>query len=833
MTSAASQRCKQDHEAWRKRFGRDGLAMPVLAARTELVDAIVHEAYQRILAPVCGEGVALLAVGGYGRRKLFPYSDVDLLLLARRAIETPAFKTALGEFLRELWDTGLRVSNSVHTVEECTFVHEGNFELTVSLLDQRLLAGDASLYALLEARFPEFLQAERRDLARRLCRMTRARHTRFNSTIYRLEPDVKEAPGGLRDLQTVHWFCRLRQTMLDPEEYRAPTGFLAAVRCFLHFQAGRDQNLLGFEAQDDISQAAFSPWRDPSEWMRAYYRNSLLVFRAALAELETAEGQDRGLLNSFRDWRSRLSNSEFTVSRDLVFMRNPQGLEADPELPLRLFLFVARHGIALARDTETRVADHVSELVARFSSHPPRAAFWREFLNLPHAAGAIRAMRATGFLACILPEWERIDNLVVRDFYHQYTVDEHTTVTLDALELLREPGEPVRAIFAQLLEECGSDGWLLRLALLLHDLGKGSGRDHCEEASRLARVFLTRIGAGLMDADTVTFLVEKHLLLSTALQSKDIADPATSSSLAQEIRTVERLRLLMLLTYADVSAVNPTAMTAWRMEQLASLYRKVYRYLTGELTLQQRQDPRAALGELDPLTEEFLDGLPRRYLWTHTRDEAAAHAALYGAARDSGAEIAIERSNGAWRMTLVAPDRPYLFASIAGALSSFGLDILKAEAFTNSHGYAADGFVFVDPHHSLDLNPTERDRLKEVLRKVALGESRTEDLLRHRPVKAPPSRLGTILPSVTVDDEASPSATVFEVVAQDRPGLLYHLALAISRAHCNIEVVLVDTEAHKALDVFHVTAHRARLQPAAAEALRQALLQACGSGSAS
>ncbi len=826
MTTAAKQRSKEELEAWSARFLQDGHPEPILKNRTRLVDEIVLEAFSRTLLDSCAEGVSLLAVGGYGRRELFPFSDVDLLLLVRRPPDAP-FKSALSEFLRLVWDSGLRASHSIRTIEECSAVHEGNFELTVSLLDQRFLSGDSSLFAALQERFRKFLAAERRELLRRLSRMSRARHSRFHDTIYRLEPDVKEAPGGMRDLQTIHWLGLLRES--GPESAFDPrhASFISSVRCFLHFRAGRDHNLLNFESQDEISAAPFSPWHDPAHWMRAYYRHASHIFRSSLTSLETAEAQDRSLLANFRDWRSRLSNSEFTVSRDLVFLRNPHDLDLDRQLPLRLFLFLARHGVPLARETEKRLVDHVISWSRLFRDQPPQASFWREFLSLPHSSEALRAMRSTGFLSVILPEWEHIDHLVVRDFYHQYTVDEHTNVTLEILEGLTGTRDAPAKPFAELLEESAHDGWLMRLALLLHDIGKGSGRDHSEEAVRLARAFLQRIGAAELDSAQVLFLIEKHLLLPAALQSRDIADPATAAALADEVQTVERLRLLALLCFADISAVNPTAMTPWRMERLWSLYRIVYRHLTGHLSSEPQSDPRLTYGELKPATSEFLEGLPRRYHWTHTAAETDAQAALFQVARERGAEASVERRQGAWRATLVAPDRPFLFASIAGALSSFGLNILKAEAFTNRHGFVADSFVFHDPNRSLDLNPPEVERLREILRKVALGQIRVEDLLRHRPVKPPPSRLGAIESTVSADNESSSSATVFEVVAQDRPGLLYHLASAISRARCNIEVVLVDTEAHKALDVFHVTSGGQKLAPEAAESLRQALLSAC------
>ena len=249
--------------------------------------------------------------------------------------------------------------------------------------------------------------------------------------------------------------------------------------------------------------------------------------------------------------------------------------------------------------------------------------------------------------------------------------------------------------------------------------------------------------------------------------------------------------------------------------------------LSGELNAETSEDPKTAYGTLTPLISEFLDGLPSRYLWTHTLDQANAHAVLFDHARTSGAALSVDRHEGAWHLSLVASDRPFLFASIAGALSSFGLDILKAEAFSNTHGFIVDTFVFQDPHRSLDLNPPEVERLRSVLKKVATGQLRVEDLIKHRPVKAPPSRLGAIQATVGLDNEASKLASIFEVIAQDRPGLLYHLSSAISRADGNIEVVLVDTEAHKAIDVFHVTRNGAKMSESDAKVLQAALLSAC------
>lgn len=827
MTTGAKQRFEEALRAWEARFLTDGLAQPVLEARSKLVDEAVAPQFAGTLGTDFQGEAALLAVGGYGRRELFPHSDVDLLVLVRRALPTPAFKSAMSEFLRRLWDSGLRVSHSVRTPEECAVLQAGNLELSISLLDGRFLAGDSELHAEMQSRFGKFLNSARRELARGLCKAARARHARFHNTIFRLEPEIKEGPGGLRDWHTVRWLGQCQGDGPEPHEGAAQAQFAAMTRCFLHFRNGRDHNLLDFESQDALAESGPGGARDTAEWMGAWYRNASEVYRAARAALEEAETRERSLLVSFRDWKSRLSNADFTVSRNLVLLKNPAELKSGPALALRLFLFVGRHGMAPSRETERRIEAQVEEWKRGRQGVQPGLAFWKELLSLGQPSAAIRAMRATGFLAAILPEWERLDHLVVRDFHHQYTVDEHTTVALENLEELSAARDETGKALAAILEECEGTQWMLRLAVLFHDTGKGLGARHAEESVRLARGFLARVGAAELDADTILFLLADHLTLSTALQTRDVADPAVVSSLAERIRTIERLKLLTLITYADVSAVHPGAMTPWRASQLLSLYRSLYRKLEGDLGEAGQAEARHALGELGEGAAEFLEGLPARYFWTHTREEAESEAELYHQAAASGAEVKLVRGTGVWRATVVAWDHPFLFASLAGALSAFGLEILQAEAFTNQRGFAVDSFLCFDPHRSLDLNPPEQERLRATIRKAARGAVDVESLLRRRPQRAAPARSAALAPAVAVSQEISPRATVVEVVAQDRPGLLYSLAATISRHGCNIEVVLVDTRAHKAIDVFYVTREGGRLPEEAAGALQRDLTAAC------
>jgi [protein-PII] uridylyltransferase len=816
--------------AWdqlRERFIAAGEASEALGARCDLVERAVIAAYESHLAPAAPRGLALLAVGGFGRRELFPYSDVDLLLLAEKPPAGEA-REALSAFLRTLWDSGLRLSHSVRSPRECCELHNGNIELNISLLDQRLLAGDRLLHDRLTARLPQFLRSQRGYLMQHLCRLARPRHAKYQNTIYHLEPNVKESPGGLRDLNLLDWLDKLRDDPLIRstwlEGLEKAREFLALVRCFLHFRAGRDDNALTFDAQEELARQTFRPSQPPEGWMRQYYLHARAIFRSALRAVELSEGRSSSLLAEFRQWRSRLSNADFTVSRESVLLKSPHQIAHDPETVLRLFRFLARHGLKLAFETERRIGEALPLLERHYAE---RAAHWTsvlEVLALPHPSRALAPMNETGVLGALFPEWKRIECLVVRDFYHRYTVDEHTLRAIQSLEELRSAADPVRRRFADLFLEIERPD-LLRFALLFHDVGKGEAEGrHVERSLELAEEIMERIQLPLLERRLVRFLIERHLDLSSALTSRDLDDPATARFLAGRVETAERLKYLTLLTYADISAVNPAAMSPWRLELLWRLYLTAYHELTRELATDRIGAARADSQE----KSEFLEGLPVRYLRIYSDEEIEKHLELARRCRERGVAVELTRRNGVYSVTIVGHDRPFLFASMAGALAGLGMNILKAEAFTNKRGFIVDTFVFEDPARTLDLNPTEAERLCLTLERVILRKLRARDLLQNRPKRLPPSKGSRIQARVAFESASSETATLIEIVAQDRPGLLYDLARAISEAGCNIELVLIDTEAHKAIDVFYVTYEGAKLTPEREEELKRALLQAAG-----
>jgi len=811
--------------AWRAiqhQFDETGDAQPVLVGLTGLVDGIAQAAYQATLEPASGGSAAMLAVGGFGRCELFPYSDVDILILLERESQAASLKDALSEFVRLFWDAGLRLSHSVRTVAECAELHEQNIELNISLLDRRLLAGSSDLNSKLEAKLGPFFDRHSRALAQHLARLARGRHRKFQDTFYHLEPDIKETPGGLRDLHLVGWLGKLRKSdAAAPGLLAAPARFLNSLRCFLHYRDSRDQNLLSFEAQEELAARAVSLFPTPSEFMREYFRNARFIDSEARRTLDSTEKSETSLIHQFRDWRSRLSNGDFTVSQERVFLRTPAQLEKDPSLALRLFEFVARHGIPLAAETERRLEQNRESFARYCKTGQPLWPALRAILSQPHAALALRAMHYTSLVQALFPEWEKITCLVVPDYYHRYTVDEHTLVAIERLAELAQAKDQTKLRFAEILSEI-ADQALLRFALLFHDAGKGDNDgDHSRRSVHLARQAMQRIQMPKEDQARVEFLIEHHLDLSAVMNSRDLHDPATAALLAERIGTIEQLKLLAVLTYADISAVNPAAMTPWRLEQLWQTYRITHQELVRELETGRIRELPQELPEM----AAFIKGFPTRYLRTHTPAEIEAHIALKELSRPTGAAVEIERQASVYRATIVARDRPALFSSLAGALSSFGMDILKAEAFANAQGLVLDTFVFADPKRTLDLNAQEIERLQQSLERAAQGKLNVEQLLKARP--APPKPKRRTQPSVHFDSEACETATLVEIIAEDRPGLLYDLASTFSAAACNIDVVLIDTEGHKAIDVFYVAADGKKLNPELEKLLGRKLLAAC------
>jgi [protein-PII] uridylyltransferase len=823
------------------------------------------------------ENVCLVAVGGYGRQELFPCSDVDLLFVSTTQRTIDLMREPIAALVRQLWDLRMRVGHSARTLAECGQLQPDNLEFNVSLLDVRYLAGSTQLFEELRSRtIPHMVARDQHDLVRNLIDVTLRRHEKHGNTIFQLEPNIKEAPGGLRDYHVGRWLALIEEMAnsrsqpwtrdLEPPRVEEELGrswrFLSAVRCFLHYQRGRDDNLLTYDVQDEAARLGLGVGAKetsaPGTWMRNYFIHARLLYRRANRLIEDAQYPRSSLYGVFLDWRSRLSNSNFSVIRGRIFPRStapgPEGLAS----VLGLFEMVARHGLELSREAETWVEDFLanvqfgaSDSLEHWAAQLP-APIWppfRSILALPRSAAALRAMHALGLLTALFPELKAIDALVIHDFYHRYTVDEHSFMAIQSLCELRRGkrhvtgdhadgplGEWIQR-FASLYSEIEQPE-LLSLALLFHDVGKGmEPSDHVEGSLQAARAVCTHLSLDAPGTEIVLFLIARHLDMSATIMRRDIFDPDTVRSFADRVGESEKLKMLCLFTYADVRAVNPEALTPWKAEMLWQLYTMAFNHLSHSLDEDRFSAAGPAVDKIARVASQtasiagsnelnvFLDGFPKRYLETHSPEEISEHFTLAQQLPNTPVEVRIRRRANDSELTIITADRPYLLATITGVLAGWGMNILKADAFANRAGIALDVLRFHDVHRTLDLNASERTRFEDSLSGVLTGQVALQQVMAGRVRRRVPSDVKVKVPAqITFEESASRRCTLLELIAQDHPGLLYQVSSTLAGLGCNIEVALIDTEAQRAIDVFYLTAGGQKLSRKQQDAIRSALL---------
>jgi [protein-PII] uridylyltransferase len=851
----------------RRAFEVEGDGLRAVSARAALVDDLVRGLWGAEVERDgrLGQGIALAAVGGYGRGHLFPYSDIDLLVLA---VKPALAKDAVRRISQALWDCGLQVALTARAPKECERFDAANAEYGLALLDLRFLAGDAEIVKGLERK----LTAQRRGrdgrrILAELEKLVRDRHGKYGETLFHLEPNIKDCPGGLRDTHVCLWVEHLRheeRRETQESEFHEAVDFLMAVRCFLHWRHERDDNVLDWLAQDMAaergiglaSQRTSPPGLpggrravDAAYWMRVYFRHARAVERRLVRGMESAglrieAGKPRGAQSlAERGFRAQDGRIELDAAKP-----GTQDPAQDPEVVLRVFETIARTGMRLSASAEERIASAIPMLSYRLKEGAELWARLAAILIGDRAGIALRAMHALGVLDLILPEFHGIDALVIRDAYHRYTVDEHTFVLIDTLHELERPAEAGstewRARLGSMIRELLNPA-LLYLAALLHDTGKGrAGDDHALESSRLAEAVAARLELDPYDTAMLLQLIETHLEMSSALR-RDIFDTETVRTFAGKVQTHESLKMLTLFTYADIRAVHPDALTPWKAENLWRLSMSTSNQLDRNVD-QERVQTRgpAGSGDAERLTrllaaapaaerrilESFVEGFPERYLRTRPPDVLYRHFKMAKRLDESPAsgtmQLAMDWEPETTEMTLVSRDRPGLFASMAEALAAWGMNVVTAEAFANAEGVVVDSFRFLDTFRTLELNESERERFVESVREIVEGKVSAESMLSGRRRGRRQAPKVAVETSIEFDDEASAGSTLLQVVAQDVPGLLRAISLTLREQRCNVEVALVDTEGETAIDVFYLTQNGNRLGASQKSMLRHALRNA-------
>ena len=811
---------------------RDGEPVTALVEeRARFVDDILAHAWHRFGLDDHAHR-ALVAVGGYGRGELHPGSDIDLLILTRGAMRGDAGER-VKDFVAFLWDIGLAVGISVRTVRECVAEARRDVTVATNLMDGRLVCGSAGLVARMrEHTGPRRIWSSRRFFQAKLLEQ-RARHHKFDDTGHNLEPNVKDGPGGLRDIQTIAWVAR-RQFGAETLGELAEHGFLTTdevaalesgrrflwrVRYGLHVLTGRAEDRLLFDHQRQLAEVL--GYEDDGDrlavesLMKRYYRevtelsrlNEMLLEHFEEAILHVRRRNRIKALNR----RFRAVNGYVEVTREDVFRRNPFAL-------LEVFLLLQQHPdlegvrastIRLIRANRHRIDD-------RFRTDIRARSLFLEILRQPRGINhELRRMHRYGILGAYLPVFDEVAGQMQYDLFHVYTVDEHSLFVVRNLRMFADPARfeefPHCAdIFARLPKR-----ELIYVAGLFHDIAKGRNGDHSELGSEEVREFCARHGFSEYDTELVAWLVRHHLLMSITAQRRDISDPAVVSEFASTVGDHVHLDYLYLLTIADIRATNPALWNDWKDALLLDLYRATVRALMRGLEnpierADLARETREAAARLVTDTgiearraAELWDNFGDDYFIRHTADEIRWHTSnILEAGAGDIPLVLVRDGRGGIEIFVYAPDRDFLFAASASILERLGFTVLNSRIITGNHGMTLDSYVVDDVDRPAAAD-TRREEIPEALRRGLLDPARVPRTVRRLARR----RLKHFSIPVEVDftRDASNRCTVMEVIAADRPGLLARVGWALADAGVRIRNARIATFGERAEDVFDLT----------------------------
>jgi len=815
------------------------------------------------------EAMTVVAVGGYGRGMLAPGSDVDLLFLLPYK-QTPWGESVVEFMLYTLWDLGLKVGHATRNIAECIRLSRSDMTIRTAILEARYLWGEQPLFDELKARFdaevvkgtgPEFIAAK---LAER-----DARHRQQGTSRYLVEPNVKDGKGGLRDLHTLFWIAKYFYRVETDEglvkagvfsrpelaQFRKSEDFLWAVRCHLHFMTGRAEERLSFDLQRGMAvrlgYTAHPGLREVERFMKHYFLVAKQVgdlTRIFCAALEEHHGKTVPALNRFfRLHRRRRSHTipgstDFVVDNNRINLADDRVFERDPVNLIRFFHLADRSNLDFhpeAMQLATRSLALIDEAV-RNDAEANRL-FVEIVSSRNQAEVVLRGMNETGVLGKFIPDFGRIVSMMQFNMYHHYTVDEHLLRAIGILAEI-ERGDAADAhplaseIFAGL-----KDRAVLYIALFLHDIAKGRPEDHSLAGARVARRLGPRFGLTPAQTETVAWLVEFHLTMSITAQSRDLGDRKTILDFAAIVQSLERLKMLLILTVADIKAVGPGVWNGWKGQLLRTLYYETEPVLTGGHS-QVSRDRRVteAKAELEAALADWPAAEREAYLARHypaywLRVDLArkvAHANFIRAAEASGKRLAtavrVRDFEAVTEITVLAPDHPRLLSIIAGACTIAGGNIVDAQIYTTIDGFALDS-ISISREFTDEADEARRAaRVGDLIEQALSGTLRLPEHIALKAQKRPRLKAFTIETSIIVDNSSSNQFTVVETSGLDRPGLLYDLTRAISDLNLNIASAHISTFGERAVDVFYVTdlvGHKIA-NPSRQAAVRRRLTQA-------
>jgi [protein-PII] uridylyltransferase len=821
------------------REGEDGIS--VVQSITAMTDALVIRLFSALsddLQMHKSGQLALVAVGGYGRRELNPYSDLDLMFLYSGK-ESKVVEEAANRLLYFLWDLRLDVGYSVRTLSDCVEMAGGDLTVKTALLDARLLTGSAQLFSDLKKLMVTQVLSKRSDsfIAAKLDELKKRRE-KYGSSVYILEPNIKEGEGCLRDLHTAMWVAKIKYKVDEPRElvikgilseeelglYYSSLNYLWRIRNELHYLAGRKNDQLTFDAQ--TSMARFFGYEDRGktlaveQFMQDFYLHANRVEHFSSLLITKCIQRDDGkrkILGYFT--RRPVGDGCYVVKGELV-VPDESVIAKEPVRLIRIFEHAQKQGVVLALGTKRLIRDKLDLVNDKFRRSKEAGA---SFINILQSekglAETLQQMHHLGFLNRFIPEFERIYCKVQHDAYHIYTVDTHTLFAVEEIvKLWRGEHEDTLPLLTQLAREVDKR-WLLILAVMLHDIGKGGGGGHAEVGAELSKTIARRLGLTREDSERLEFLVRHHLLLAHIAQRRDLHDERMIIQFARQMEKSENLKMLYLLTYADIKAVGPEVWTEWKALLLQELYEKAFRVLErGDFKLEASGDRvrrvKKTVFELladdypGQLVKDELQALSTRHLLSYPAEVIAGHVRtlLRLPKEPMVVQLAHEVDKGYTNCTVCTYDIPGLFSMITGVVAANGMNILGAQIHTNTNEKVLDILQVGSPQGFVITEESRWKRFQDDLRQVLEGKVKVSALVakRHRPSILSEKAKPTVPARVEIDNEVSSDYTVIDIYAHDKIGLLYAITSTLTRLGLYIGVSKISTKVDQVADVFYV-----------------------------
>ncbi len=808
----------------------------VVEALTERVDTLISLLHREAVLDTGGDpprGYVVLALGGYGRAALNPKSDVDLLFLSQKVEKAhPVTRT----ILHALWDLRFEIGYSTRTIPDCLSAAKEDPDSLTSLYEARYLVGDRKLAKKLEdALTGQFFGRRARTFVAQKVEERRQRHVRAGLSVQLLEPDVKESTGGLRETHAVGWLLKVRgvvtpdgllkEHLLDRRNFRLYTeglDFLLRTRNELHFLTGKRQDVLEHELQPTVALGL--GYEDQNgelgveRFMRDYYLHARNIKHLSDFICERLDGQPSvarrvvGLIvRRTLDDGAVLTHSHIGLPRE-----RKSFFESNPRRLLSLFLDSQRFGVPINEATRRSIQDSTQLIDADFRSSKEAAHIFLEILRAPGGvAVTLRTMHELGILGAYIPEFDSLTCLVQYNRYHIYTADEHTLVAIENLERLLTDSSDGGALshLKRVFKEIPRKETLY-LAVLLHDVGKSvRGSEHSAEGAAMARDFLVRLGLPSEQTKAIILLIKNHLQMSHISQRRDLSDERMLKEFSRSVKHPNLLRMLYVLTYADLSAVTRTAWTAWKAHLLRELYAKTLNILTsGSPSAEEERRRQAAsrdlVGALSDrfgrgLVKKHVDRLPPHYAELNGSESVGRHLDLIQKLENSPVTVGFAPSRFFSEVTVCTQDKPYRLSEICGVLSSNDINIFSAQAYTRSDGIVMDTFQVTtldETSHPIHQKQVQKQLAEVFQEKVSLEDLFVRHQRRWARRRKPAARIPT---EIHFENDISDRYTIIDIFAQDAVGLLYKITSTLSDLGLDIYTARISTQADRAVDSFY------------------------------